>query len=118
MEPLPDTQKAKKRGRPKKSSDDAAKEREGDVEKVKSILHDLRKNELTGAIEYTDSNGETVVLQGNDLDLMTTKLACENGVFIPEQRVKNAIQYAAQKNTYCPIRRYLDHCAAHANPSP
>ena len=116
LEPLPDTQQVKKRGRPKKSGDDLAKQREEDVDKVKDILHDLRKNELTGAIEYTDSFGKTRVLQGNDLDLMTTKLACENGVFIPEQRIKAAIQYAAGKNMYCPIKRYLDHCAAHAKP--
>ncbi len=117
LEPLPDaTQAARKRGRPKRSSDDAAKERESDVEKVKTILHDLRKNELTGSIEYTDPVGKTIILQGNDLDLMTTKLACEHGVFIPEPRIKSAIQYAAQKNQYCPIRRYLDHCAAHAKP--
>ena len=80
-----------------------AKEREADVQKVKDILHDLRRNELTGAIEYTDSTGKTRILQGNDLDLMTVKLSCENGVFIPEQRVKAAIQYAATRNMYCPI---------------
>ena len=118
MEPLPDTQQVKRRGRPKKSSDDMAKERESDVQKVKDILSDLRKNELTGAIEYSDSTGKTVVLQGNDLDLMTVKLSCENGVFIPEQRVKAAIQYAAARNTYCPIRRYLDQCAATRSPHP
>ena len=116
LEPLPDSQAVKKRGRPKKSSDDMAKEREADVEKVKEILNDLRRNELTGAIEYTDNTGKTRILQGNDLDLMTVKLSCENGVFIPEQRVKAAIQYAATRNMYCPIRRYLDHCAAHAKP--
>ena len=116
LEPLPDSQAVKKRGRPKKSSDDMAKERENDVQKVKEILHDLRRNELTGAIEYTDSTGKTRILQGNDLDLMTVKLSCENGVFIPEQRVKAVIQYAATRNMYCPIRRYLDHCAAHAKP--
>ena len=116
-EPLPDA-RVVKRGRPKKSNDDAAKEREADVEKVKAILTDLRKNELTGSIEYTDSQGKTVALQGNDLDLMTTKVACEHGIFIPEPRIKSAIQYAAQKNSYCPIRRYLDHCAAHAKPHP
>ena len=116
FEPLPDTQQVKRKGRPKKSDDDMAKQRENDVDKVKEILHDLRKNELTGAIEYTDHLGKTIVLQGQDLDLMTTKLACENGVFIPEQRIKSAIQYAAQRNQYCPIRRYLDHCAAHAKP--
>jgi len=118
LEPLPDTQQVKKRGRPKKSSDDLAKERENDVAKVKEILVDLRKNELTGAIEYTDSTGKTVALQGNDLDLMTVKLSCEYGVFIPEARIKAAIQYAAGQNKYCPIRRYLDHCSAHAKPHP
>ena len=116
LEPLPDAQQAQRRGRPKKSGDDMAKQREDDVTKVKEILSDLRKNELTGAIEYTDTLGKTRILQGNDLDIMTTKLACENGVFIPEQRIKSAIQYAAGKNQYCPIRRYLDHCSAHAKP--
>ena len=115
-EPLPDSKQVKKRGRPRKSDDDAAKEREGDVAKVKSILTDLRKNKLTGAIEYTDANGKVIQLEGHDLDLMTTKLACENGIFIPEPRIKTAIQYAAIKNSYCPITRYLDHCAAHSKP--
>ena len=117
FEPIPDASQAKKKGgRPKKSSSDAAKEREDDVTKVKEILSLLRKNELTGAIEYTDAQGKTIELQGNDLDLMTTKLACEHGVFIPEMRIKSAIQYAAGKNKYCPIRRYLDSCSAHAIP--
>lgn len=115
-EPLPDTKDVKKRGRPKKSNDDAAKEREDDVAKVKSILTDLRKNKLTGAIEYNNHSGVVVQLEGHDLDLMTTKLACENGIFIPEPRIKAAIQYAALKNSYCPITKYLDHCAAHAKP--
>lgn len=115
-EPLPDTKDVKKRGRPKRSNDDAAKEREDDVAKVKSILTDLRKNKLTGAIEYNNQLGAVIQLEGHDLDLMTTKLACENGIFIPEPRIKAAIQYAALKNSYCPITKYLDHCAAHAKP--
>ena len=49
---------------------------------------------------------------------MTTKLSCEFGVFIPEPRIKAAIQYAAQKNSYCPITRYLDGCAATLCASP
>ena len=115
-EPIPDSDQVKKRGRPKRSNDDAAKERENDVRKVKEILGDLRKNELTGSIEYTDASGKTIALQGMDLDLMTTKLACEHGVFIPEPRIKSAIQYAAVKNQYCPIRRYLDQCVETAKP--
>ena len=117
-EPLPDVSVAKRKGRPKKSSSDAAAEREEDVRQVKEILHDLRKNELTGAIEYTDNTGRSIALQGNDLDLMTTKLCCEFGVFIPEPRVKSAIQYAAGKNSYCPITSYLDKCAGGAVPHP
>ncbi len=117
-EPLPDTKEVKKRGRPKRSNDDAAKEREDDVDKVKRILSGLRKNKLTGAIEYDDPNGHLVQLEGHDLDLMTTKLACEHGTFIPEQRIKSAIQYAALKNAYCPITRYLDGCAARSKPHP
>ena len=117
FEPIPDASQAKRtKGRPKRSGSDAAKEREDDVTKVKEILTNLRKNELTGAIEYDDANGKTIELEGNDLDLMTTKLACEHGVFIPEARIKAAIQYAAGKNRYCPIRRYLDSCSAHAIP--
>ena len=118
-EPVPDSSQVKRtRGRPKKSNDDAAKERENDVKQVKEILSDLRKNELTGAIEYTNVDGKTIALQGNDLDLMTTKLACEHGIFIPEPRIKSAIQYAAAKNSYCPIRKYLDSCSAHSKPHP
>ncbi len=116
-EPLPDTQvTAKRKGRPKKRADDAAKEREQDVEKVKELLPNLRKNLLTHAIEYTDSRGNEIELQGNDLDLMTVKLSCEHGVFIPEMRVKSAVQYAAGINRYCPIQRYLNQCAEHAIP--
>ena len=119
LEPVADVQQIQPRkGRPKRSNDDAAKERAADVDKVKNILKDLRKNELTNQIEYTDATGKTIILQGNDLDLMTVKLACEHGVFIPEPRIKAAIQYAAGRNTYCPIRRYLDHCAAHSLPHP
>ena len=66
-EPIPDASQAvtKKGGRTKKSSSDAAKERENDVEKVKEILTMLRKNELTSAIEYTDATGKAVELEGN-----------------------------------------------------
>ena len=113
---MPDTQVSKKKGRPKKSVDDLAKERESDVGKVKNIFNNLRRNLLTNSMEFEDESGRTHELQGNDLDIMTTKLSCEHGVFIPEQRVKQAIQYAASKNTYCPIRQYLDKCRDHAVP--
>ena len=124
-EPVPDSTQVKLvnppatkrgRGRPAKSTEAAAKEREEDVRKVSEILSGLRKNELTGSIEYIDASGKIVALQGNDLDLMTTKLACQNGVFIPEQRMKAAVQWAAGENSYCPIRTYLDKCSAESLP--
>lgn len=115
-EPLPDTQNTKKRGRPKRTSDALADERKDDVRKVKEVLTDLRCNELTKAIEYTDSSGKTIELQGNDLEKMTTKLSCEHDIFIPEMRCKVAIQYAAGNNMYCPIKTYLNKCAEHAIP--
>jgi len=115
-EPIPDASQVRRRGRPRRDNNDAAQEREQDVNTVKDIFAELRKNELTASLEYNDRLGKTVVLQGMDLDLMTTKLACENGVFIPEQRVKAAIQYAAALNSYCPIKSYLDKCVANAKP--
>ena len=117
-EPIPDVQQVKKRGRPRRSSDSAAKEREDDVHKVKEILNDLRFNELTKQIEYTKSNGTLIALQGDDLDLMTTKIACEHGVFIPEPRIKSAIKYAAYCNMWCPIKTYLNKCKQDYKPSP
>ena len=118
-EPTPDSDLAPKtRGRKKKSNSDAAQEREHDVKQVQEILPGLRRNELTGAIEYTNGVGTERELQGNDLDLMTTKVACEHGIFIPESRIKSAIQYAAGINSYCPIRKYIDKCAETAKPHP
>lgn len=115
-EPLPDTQSTKKRGRPKRTSDALADERKEDVRKIKEVLTNLRCNELTKTIEYTDNTGKTIELQGNDLEKMTTKISCEHDVFIPEMRMKVAIQYAAGLNMYCPIQTYLNKCADHAIP--
>jgi len=117
-EPVPDVQQVQRKGRPRKRSDDAAKEREEDVRKVKEILHNLRLNELTKQIEYTTPNGTLVALQGDDLDLMTTRLACEHGIFIPEPRIKSAIKYAAGCNQWCPIKTYLNKCKEENKPSP
>ena len=44
-----------------------AKEREEDVRKVKEVLNDLRKNELTGSIEYTDQMGRPSSLRATTL---------------------------------------------------
>ena len=102
--------------RGRRSNNTLANERVDDVNKVKDFLDDLRKNELTNALEYTSPSGKKKVLEGNALDLMTTRLAVERGQFIPEARIKSAICYAAELNSYCPIKRYLDCCERTAKP--
>jgi len=116
LEPVPDVTQIKSRGRPKKGNDDAAKERQEDVNKIKSHLTDLRKNKLTNNIEYINEKNQIVILQGDDLKLMTNKLSCENNIFIPEQRMENAIKYIASINKYCPIERYLNYCSKNHKP--
>ena len=119
VEPTPDVDAApKRRGRPKKTANETSAERVHDVETVKELLPDLGKNLLTSQLEYTDHSGQRRALQGNDIEIMTTKFAVEHGVFIPEARCKNAVLYAANMNTFCPIQQYLDKCAATAVPHP
>lgn len=118
-EPTPDVELApKRRGRPKKTASDAAAERDQDVETIKALLPNLGKNLLTSQLEYTGNGGQRCALQGNDIEIMTTKFAVEHGVFIPEARCKTAVLYTASMNTFCPIKQYLDKCAATAVPHP
>ena len=118
-EPSPDVDAApKRRGRPTKSASDLSEERMNDFKTIKTLLPDLGKNLLTSQLEYTDHNGQRRALQGNDLEIMSTKFAVEHGVFIPEARCKNAVLYAANINTFCPIKQYLDKCASSAVPHP
>lgn len=116
-EPLPDTSppKTKAKNRPK-GTDALAQERQNDVRKIREILPTLQKNLLTKKIEYTDDNGQLKTIEGNDLDLMTTQISCDHGVFIAEQRMKVAIQVVARENEYCPINQYLDKCEKSAIP--
>ena len=86
--------------------------------KSKRFFTDLRRNELTNQIEYLDTRDQRRTMQGDELDLLTTRLACENGIFIPEARAKAALQYAANTNTFCPIRQYLEHCTTECTASP
>ncbi len=117
VEPLPDVDLApKRRGRPKKTTSDLSEERIQDFETVKRLLPNLGKNLLTSQLEYTDHIGQRRALQGNDIEIMTTKFAVEHGVFIPEARCKNAVLYAANMNTFCPIQQYLDRCASTSVP--
>lgn len=89
-----------------------------DVELVQKYLPGLRRNELTSSLEYNGSDGRTKILQGNDLDTMTTKFVVEFSVYIPKERMTCAVQYAADQNCYCPIKNYLNRCQKEIGPHP
>jgi predicted P-loop ATPase len=88
-----------------------------DVEVVQKYLPGLRRNQLTSSLEYNAPDGRTLILQGNDLDTMTTKFVVEFSVYIPRDRMTCAVQYAADQNRYCPIRNYLTRCEKESQPS-
>jgi hypothetical protein len=110
QEPVPDSNQAKKRGRPRRSNVDQVNERKDDVKTIQSIFSNIRRNRLTGDYECT-KDGTTHRFSGNEIDTLTVKLSCENDSFIPEARIKQAFQYAAGLNVYCPIQNYLDRCS-------
>lgn len=110
-EPMPDTSRVeRRRGRPRKTADDLSREKVQDYETVLQYLPNLRRNELTRGMEYCDQDGRVHALEGDQLDIMSTKFAVEFGVGIPDQRLKSAILYAVSKNSFCPIKEYLDRC--------
>ncbi len=86
-----------------------AADRKADVAKIQQALPDLRKNTLTNRLEY-GSRTSPIVIQGDDLQTMTVKLAMENDVYIPEARMERALRWIASENSYCPIKRYLMDC--------
>jgi predicted P-loop ATPase len=112
-EPEPDlsqVQSTRRRGRPKKTTDDLVAEINQDYEIVRQYLPNLRRNVLTRNWEYTDDNNKIVSMEGDSLDVMSVKFAIEFGVGIPDRRIKAAILYAVSQNPYCPIREYLKCC--------
>lgn len=92
-------------------------ERQSDIAVLSEALPDLRLNLLTNKMEYGSRTSPTV-LNGDDLDILTCKLAVQKNVFIPEARIKAAVRFAAKENAYCPIKRYLMECNFSAEPYP
>jgi len=90
-------------------------ERQNDIAILRKHLPDLRMNSLTNKIEYGPRTNPTV-MAGSDIDTLTVKLAMESSVFIPEMRVRSAVRWAAQDNSYCPIKRYLMDCVYSNDP--
>ena len=92
-------------------------DRQSDVAILQDLMPDLRLNSLTNRMEFGPRTNPTV-LEGHDLELASTKLAVEHGVYIPETRIKQVIRYAASVNAYCPIKRYLVEVAYSEQESP
>ena len=84
-------------------------ERAQDIQILLDVLPDLRLNKLTSKMEYGPRSNPTV-LAGDDLETLCVRLAVEKQVYIPEQRIRAAVKYAASMSSFCPIRRYLMEC--------
>jgi len=89
------------------------KARQEDIRILEDVLNDVRFNELTKKYEY-GSRSSPIVLEGDDIELLTVSLAVDHDVFIPEARIKAAFKFLARRNKYCPIKRYLLECAYRA----
>ena len=90
-------------------------ERQNDIQVLLEVMSDLRFNKLTQKMEYGPRTNPTI-LAGDDLDILTCKLAVEKDVYIPENRIRAAVRFAAKTNAFCPIKRYLTECSFSAKP--
>lgn len=90
-------------------------ERQADIAILMDVLPDLRLNLLTNKMEYGPRTSP-IVLAGDDLDTLSCKLAVKKNVYVPENRVKAAVRFAAKENAFCPIKRYLLECSFSAKP--
>ena len=108
-----------KKGRTPKSNSEKCTEQEQYVTSVRNAFKNIRMNSLTDQIEYDGPSGQTEVIEGRRLDTMKTEMAIEHGVCINKEDLISAFYYAANKNSYCPIRNYLEACerSAFAHPN-
>ena len=102
-----------RRGRPKKNGGDAlADARNDDVAFLESLDLTIRKNMLTGDIEYNHPTRGLQCIGGDDLTIFTHMVAehfCETLI---EGAMKNALLYVADKHRFHPVVEYLDKCAS------
>lgn len=115
-----EAQKAPKRGpgRPRKTADAIADERNNDVQFLADNGLQIRRNEMNGDIEYMHPVRGLCSIEGDDLNIFSHLCAHYFGATIPEVRMKNAVLFAAELNRYCPVKVYLEKCVANHEPSP
>lgn len=105
------------RGRPKKTQDNIADERNADVAWLESKNLQIRRNLLTNDIEYLHPSRGLCIFQGDQMTTFTHLCAEVFGETIIEGRMRNAILFIADKAQYHPVRDYLNRCVAEAEPS-
>ena len=112
------TQQKRGPGRPRKSADAIAEERNNDVQFLEDTGLQIRRNEMNGDIEYMHPSRGMSCIEGDDLNTFSHLCAHHFGVTIPEVRMKNAVSFTAELNRYCPVKVYLEKCVASHEPSP
>ena len=105
----------RKRGRPKKTEEDGAKERVKDCKAIKAFFTGLRHNQLTDEYQYQKIDPKSGKLVwytsgGDDLNQLSITLGMEHGVSIPVVRAREAFIYVARQNSYEPQAAMLDYC--------
>lgn len=102
----------RKRGRPKKTEEDPAKQIQRDIELIVKCYKGLRLNMITNNIEYyvEEKNGKPVweIVQGSMVNELTQDLSYNHGVFIPKERAAGAFTWAAKQNPFEPTAFLMD----------
>ncbi len=107
----------RKRGRPKKTTDDECQQRVSDCEIIERKFPKLRHNLLTSEFQYQRIDPETgkfywYSTQGDDLNQLSIVLAVDHGENVPLKRAQEAYTYVARKNPYEPQIEMLEYCTS------
>lgn len=107
-------QTKRKRGRPRKEDQTSTDTIIKEVELMKKAFPGLRKNQMTNNLEYQKIDDERQfvwhVVQGSELNLLSTTMAVEHGVMINPQRAVAAFEYAAKQNPFEPTVDLMQVC--------
>jgi len=104
-------------GRPRKTSDTVANEKIADIEKIRSLGVSFAKNLMTNSIEYSGKSGSTQVLEGDRLTWLGSDLAMRYGQSLPDMRLKPAVHFLADENSFDPRVQFLERCREEFEPS-
>ncbi|WP_186539646.1 VapE domain-containing protein [Synechococcus sp. BIOS-E4-1] len=72
---------------------------------------------MTNQIEFADTNGRTAALEGDRFTWLGSDLAVRFGASLPDGRLKSAVQFLANENSYDPRTQFLERCVEEHEPS-